>query len=94
MSQIACIVSSSEFVGFNSTHLSWHLRAGGGGVHSIESVPICGKLAYFSFHGNEYFIATDKVETAVSANDAIVELVGVTNIHHPANAFGLVTLHI
>jgi hypothetical protein len=51
-------------------------------------------VAYFVFHGNEYFIATDKVETAVSANDAIVELVGITNIHHAANVFGLVTLHV
>jgi hypothetical protein len=51
-------------------------------------------VAYFSFHGNEYFIATDNVEAAVSSNDAIVELVGVTNIHHAANNFGLVTLHV
>ena len=51
-------------------------------------------VVYFSFHGNEYFIATDKVETTVSANDAIVELVGVTDIHHPTNSFGLVILHV
>jgi hypothetical protein len=49
---------------------------------------------YFSFHGNEYFIATNNIETKVSSNDAIVELVGVTNIHHADNAFGLVTLHV
>jgi hypothetical protein len=29
-----------------------------------------------SFHGNEFFIATNNNEAAVSANDAIVELVG------------------
>jgi hypothetical protein len=51
-------------------------------------------VAYFSFHGNEYFIATNNVEAAVSANDAIVELVGVTNIHHATSFFGLVTLHV
>ena len=51
-------------------------------------------VAYFSFHGNEYFIAVKSTEMAVSANDAIVELVGVTDIHHAANAFGLVTLHV
>jgi hypothetical protein len=51
-------------------------------------------VVYFSFHGNEYFIATDNVEAAVSSSDAIVELVGVTNIHHASNAFGLVTLHL
>jgi hypothetical protein len=51
-------------------------------------------VAYFSFKGNEYFIATNNAEAAVSPNDAIVELVGVTNIHHAANAFGLVTLHV
>jgi len=51
-------------------------------------------VAYFSFHGNEYFIATNNNEVAVSANDAIVELVGVTNIHHATNSFGLVTLHV
>ena len=28
-------------------------------------------VAYFSFHGNEYFIATDNVEMAVSPHDAI-----------------------
>jgi hypothetical protein len=51
-------------------------------------------VAYFSFHGNEYFIATNNNEAAVSPNDAIVELVGVTNIHHATNLFGLVTLHV
>jgi hypothetical protein len=51
-------------------------------------------VAYFSFHGNEYFIATNNVEAAVSPDDAIVELVGVTNIHHATNNFGLVTLHV
>ena len=51
-------------------------------------------VAYFSFHGNEYFIAMNSTEMAVSSNDAIVELVGVTDIHHAANAFGLVTLHV
>jgi hypothetical protein len=51
-------------------------------------------VVYFSFHGNEYFIATNNIETMVSSNDAIVKLVGVTNIHHADNAFGLVTLHV
>jgi hypothetical protein len=51
-------------------------------------------VVYFSFHGNEYFIATNSAEAAVSSGDAIVELVGVTNIHNAANAFGLVTLHV
>jgi hypothetical protein len=31
---------------------------------------------------------------AVSSSDAIVKLVGVTDIHHAANNFGLVTLHV
>ena len=51
-------------------------------------------VAYFSFKGNEYFIATNSAEAAVSSNDAIVELVGVTDIHHASNNFGLVTLHV
>ena len=51
-------------------------------------------VAYFSFKGNEYFIATNNAEAAVSSNDAIVELVGVTDIHHATNNFGLVTLHV
>jgi hypothetical protein len=51
-------------------------------------------VAYFNFKGNEYFIATNNAEAAVSANDAIVELVGVTNIHHATNNFGFVTLHV
>ena len=36
----------------------------------------------------------DDVETVVSSHDAIVELVGISNIHHAANNFGLVTLHV
>jgi hypothetical protein len=51
-------------------------------------------VVYFSFHGNEYFIATDNAEAAVNSSDAIVKLVGVTDIHHAANNFGLVTLHV
>jgi hypothetical protein len=51
-------------------------------------------VAYFDFHGNEYFIATNNHEMTVSANDAIVELVGVTNIHHATNFGGFVTLHV
>ena len=51
-------------------------------------------VAYFSFHGNEYFIGTSNVEAAVSSHDAIVELVGITNIHHAANFFDVVTLHV
>jgi hypothetical protein len=50
-------------------------------------------VVYFSFHGNEYFIATHNIETMVGSSDAIVELVGVTNIH-AMNNFGLVTLHV
>jgi hypothetical protein len=51
-------------------------------------------VAYFSFHGNEYFIATHNVEAAVSSHDAIVELVGITDIHHATNTAGFVTLHV
>jgi hypothetical protein len=51
-------------------------------------------VVYFIFHGNEYFIASNNIEMAVSSSDAIVELVGVTDIHHAANNFGLVTLHV
>jgi hypothetical protein len=51
-------------------------------------------VAYFSFHGNEYFIATNHAETAVSADDAVVKLVGITDIHHATSSSGMVTLHI
>jgi hypothetical protein len=52
-------------------------------------------VVYFSFHGNEYFIATNNfVETTVSSHDAIVELVGITDIHHATNSSGFVTLHV
>jgi hypothetical protein len=51
-------------------------------------------VVYFSFHGNEYFIATANAEAAVNSSDAIVKLVGVTDIHHAANNFGVVTLHV
>jgi hypothetical protein len=49
--------------------------------------------AYFTFGTNEYFIATNSIEKAVSPGDAIVKLVGVTDIHNAANIEGLVTLH-
>jgi hypothetical protein len=49
-------------------------------------------VAFFNFRGNEYFIATDNTETAVSSHDAIVKLVGVIDLH-ATNSSGLVTLH-
>jgi hypothetical protein len=51
-------------------------------------------VAYFSFQGNEYFIATNHKEAVIDFNDTIVELVGITNIHHATNSGGLVTLHV
>jgi hypothetical protein len=51
-------------------------------------------VAYFTFGKNEYFVATKNVETVVSSHDAIVELVGITDIHHAANSGGVVTLHV
>jgi hypothetical protein len=38
-------------------------------------------VAFFNYKGNEYFIATNNTETAVSSNDAIVKLVGVIDLH-------------
>jgi hypothetical protein len=49
-------------------------------------------VAYFTFGKNEYFIETNSAEAAVSAHDAIVELVGVTNIHSAGISGGVVTL--
>jgi hypothetical protein len=60
---------------------------------AVEALGSAG-VAFFSFHGNEYFIATNNAEAAVSSGDAIVELVGITDIHHAVNASGSVTLHI
>jgi hypothetical protein len=51
-------------------------------------------VAYFTFGKNEYFVATNNMETTISPSDAIVELVGITNIHHATNNFGFVTLHV
>jgi hypothetical protein len=51
-------------------------------------------VAYFTFGKNKYFVATNNVETVVSSHDAIVELVGITDIHHATNSSGLVTLHV
>ena len=52
-------------------------------------------VAYFTFGKNEYFIATNNAETTVSSSDAIVELVGITNIHHAATiSGGVVALHV
>jgi hypothetical protein len=49
-------------------------------------------VAFFNYRGNEYFIATDNTETAVSSHDAIVKLVGVTDLHATSSS-GVVTLH-
>ncbi len=41
-------------------------------------------VAYFSYHGDEYFIATNHAETAVSSTDAVVHLVGISpSVHYP-----------
>jgi hypothetical protein len=61
--------------------------------NAVRDLPSNG-VAYFTYKGNEYFIATNNVESAVSPNDAIVELVGVTDIHHAVNVLGIVTLHV
>jgi hypothetical protein len=50
-------------------------------------------VAYFNYHGNEYFVATNATETAVSSHDAIVKLVGVIDLH-ATNSSGAVTLHV
>jgi hypothetical protein len=50
-------------------------------------------VAFFNFGANEYFVATNNAETAVSSHDAIVKLVGVHDLH-AANSGGLVTLHV
>jgi len=36
----------------------------------------------------------NNTEAAVSSHDAVVELVGITNIHHATDFHGLVTLHV
>jgi hypothetical protein len=62
-----------------------------------EAVKTMGSagVAYFTFGKNEYFIATNNAETTVSSSDAIVELVGITNIHHAATiSGGVVALHV
>jgi hypothetical protein len=49
-------------------------------------------VAYFTYAGNEYFIATNHAEGAVGTGDAIVKLVGVHDLH-ASSPLGLVTLH-
>ena len=58
---------------------------------AVAALGVAG-VAYFKYEGNEYFIATNNEETAVSADDAIVKLVGVTDIHHATNSLGSVKL--
>jgi hypothetical protein len=60
---------------------------------AVDALPGAG-IAYFTFRGNKYFVATHNVEAAVSSHDAIVELVGITDIHHATNTAGFVTLHV
>jgi hypothetical protein len=52
-----------------------------------------GVVHFNDIGGNEYFIATNHAETAVSSTDAIVKLVGVHDLEQPSSASGLVTLH-
>jgi hypothetical protein len=49
-------------------------------------------IAYFTYHGNDCFIATKNTESAVRSGDAIVELVKVAGLI-ATDASGLVTLH-
>jgi hypothetical protein len=60
---------------------------------AVAMLPGAG-VVYFSFHGNEYFIATNNNEVVINPNDAVVKLVGITDIHHATDAGGLVTLHV
>jgi hypothetical protein len=48
-------------------------------------------VAYFNYKGNEYFVATNNTETAVSSHDAIVKLIGVIDLT-ATNSAGVVTL--
>jgi hypothetical protein len=48
-------------------------------------------VAYFNYHGSEYFIATNTAETSVSTGDAVIHLVGVSGLA-ATNSPGLVTL--
>jgi hypothetical protein len=50
-------------------------------------------VAYSNRGGNEYFIATDHTETAISSQDAIVKLVGVIDLQ-ATSIDGLVRLHV
>jgi hypothetical protein len=50
-------------------------------------------VAFFNYGTNEYFIATNNTETAVSSHDAVVKLVGVHDLH-ATNSGGFVTLHV
>jgi len=49
-------------------------------------------VAYFTYKGSEYFIAANHTETEISSSDAIVKLVGVTDLT-ATNSAGVVTLH-
>jgi hypothetical protein len=49
-------------------------------------------VAYFVYKGSEYLIATNNAETAVSADDAVVKLVGVIDLVATSSS-GIATLH-
>jgi len=49
-------------------------------------------VAYFAYKGSEYLVATNNTETAVSSSDAVVKLVGVTDLT-VTGVEGVVTLH-
>jgi len=59
--------------------------------HAVAALDGPG-VAYFTYKGNEYFVATDFAETKVSASCEVVKLVGVTDLT-ATNSAGVVTLH-
>jgi hypothetical protein len=81
------------------THSSFEAALGPGVVlpnlttaENIAVAALAGPgVAFFNFGGNEYFVATNHTETAVSPDDAIVKLVGVHDLTANTSS-GVVTL--
>jgi hypothetical protein len=80
-------------VGVTAKGLGLNLTAAENAVVATMGGP---GVAFFFFGGNEYFIATNHTETAVSSDDVIVKLVGLHDFTTltGTDSFGVVTLHV
>jgi hypothetical protein len=94
----SAITNSSNI--FDARDIGFAAAGQGANLAATENAVVAGMgghgVTFFVFGNNEYFIATNHTETAVSSDDAIVKLVGIHDLTTltATNSVGLVTLHV